>query len=191
MRARAPTCRSGEELVGSRRESVRRGTRRQFGRAVPTPRSSSARQAPAPPWSWIASCSTSVFEDPLGVVLQTIGALLETTFSFRARRGPEDVAKTDFSVPPSEALEILLLLVELGRRELLGADLLVDLLVELGALGEELGPLLLTLGSEHRLQSCGHRVSARDRVQDDRFSVRSLDQLDGPGHRIDEVLARR
>ena len=62
--------------------------------------------------------------------------------------GHEHVASTQVAVPPAEPLQVLFLLVEFGCRELLDPDLLVDLLVELGALGEELPPLLLTLGAE-------------------------------------------
>src|SRR5262249_29882460 len=113
--------------------------------------------------SGVGSCvsrSTSVLVDAFGEVLQALAGFLQPAFRLVVRRA-EDVAGAQLSVPASKALQVLFFFVEFRSRELLGADLLVDLRVELRALGEELGPFLFALFGEQGFEPCGHALAAR------------------------------
>ena len=55
--------------------------------------------------------------------------------------GAEDIARAPIALPASETIDVLLFLVQLGERELLVADLLVQLSQALPALRHELDPL--------------------------------------------------
>ena len=92
-------------------------------------------------------------EDPLGVVHQPLGAVLELLIGFGGGTGTEHVAGFAVAVPPAQALQASLLLFQLGQGELVLANLFVDLSVELVAVGEELDPR----GSRASQQCAGRR----------------------------------
>ena len=74
--------------------------------------------------SWaLASCSSSSLEHFLRELLEPLGAGLQPELRVGAEGAPEDISRAQLSVPALQPLEVLLLLIELSRRELLRCDL--------------------------------------------------------------------
>src|SRR5215470_16950992 len=107
--------------------------------------------------------------DTLGEVFEPGLASLELLLGLADRGGAEEVAELELAVPAAESIQALLFLVELGERELLIAELAVDLGLELGALAEELRPLVLAPGGEERFEARHLRLVAAPRVQEQGF----------------------
>src|SRR5262245_2969761 len=116
--------------------------------------------------------------DALGEVLEQRLALLQTAVGCRGGRGAEKVAQLEVAVPAPEPLEALLLLVQLGERELLLGDLAFELGLVLAALGDELAPFLLATGGEEGLEALGLGPIAAMCFQEQRVTVTALDQRD-------------
>ena len=136
----------------------------------------------------------------LGVVIETFAAFLQAVLGVGLRRCAEQIASAELTEPAAETVEILFFLVEFGGGELLDADLLGDLALELGALGEKLHPFGFALVGVARLEFGDHGVAARDGIEDQHITVGALDQLDrtrdslhelGPArHRPSRLLQR-
>src|SRR5262249_28317406 len=94
------------------------------------------------------------------------------------RGGAEEVAELEVAVPAPEPLQALLLLVQLGERELLVGELALELGLVLAALPDELTPLVLATGREEGLQALGLGPIAPAPVQKQRVTVTALDQRD-------------
>ena len=74
--------------------------------------------------SWgLASCSSSPLEHLLREPLEPLGAGLEPELRLGSRGRAEDISRAQLSVPALQPLEVLFLLIELSRRELLLCDL--------------------------------------------------------------------
>src|SRR5262245_65066126 len=116
--------------------------------------------------------------DALGEVLEQRLALLQTAVGFRGGRGAEKVAQLEVAVPAPEPLEALLLLVQLGERELLLGHLAFELCLVLVALSDELAPFLLATGGKEGLQPRALGSIAAVRLQKERVTVTALDQRD-------------
>jgi len=92
-------------------------------------------------------------EHSLGVVSQPLLTVFELLVGLRGRGCAKEVAGLDAAVPAPQLVQALLFFFELGQREFALPDLAVDLRVELGAVGDELCPFLIALGSEQFRQS--------------------------------------
>src|SRR5262249_59771701 len=92
----------------------------------------------------------------------------------------ERLAELELAVPAAKPVEALLLLVQLGKRELLRVELAVDLGLVLRTLADELGPLVLAPGCEERLEAQRLRLVAPAGVEEQGFPFAALDQADGP-----------
>src|SRR5882757_2318297 len=99
-------------------------------------------------------------EHPLGVVGQPLGAALELLARLGGRGRAEHITGRQVAVPAAQPLQAVFLFFEFGHGELGDPDLLVDLGVEFGAVGDELGPLFFSLRGEQGLQP-GSAVHAR------------------------------
>jgi hypothetical protein len=89
-------------------------------------------------------------------------------------------------VPAAQALQALLLLVQLSQGQLALGDLLVQFGQVLGALSQELGPFRLAGGGVDASQPLGIGVLVTAYVQHDRFATAGLDQLDSAGDAVGE-----
>src|SRR6185312_9071375 len=90
--------------------------------------------------------------DPLGEVFQGLGAFLEPPLGHRSAGRAEQVPGPDRAVPAAEPVQALLLLIQLGQRQLALGDLTGQLGLLFAAVGQELAPFGLALGGEQRLQ---------------------------------------
>src|SRR5262249_32118158 len=99
----------------------------------------------------------------------------------------EDAPSPEVAEPPAQPVEVLLLLVELGRRELLDPDLLVDLVLELAAFGEELLPFRLALLGEPALELRAHTLPARLGGEDGDLATGRIDHGHDLGHYLGEI----
>ena len=118
--------------------------------------------------------------DALGEVLEARLALSELALGSGRGRGSEEIAQLQLSVPAPESLEALFLLVELGERELLFGDLLVELRLVLLALAEELEPFGLASGGEDVLEPGGLVGVATAPVKEQDLSLSALGQPERP-----------
>ena len=79
--------------------------------------------------------------DLVGVGVEGGGTALESLLGVDARERGEDVTRLQIPPPAAQPVKAVFFLVEFGDGELADAPLLVDLDLELVALGDELGPL--------------------------------------------------
>ena len=84
-------------------------------------------------------------------------------------------------MPPAETVEALLLFLQFGHRELLQGQFFVDLGVELSAVRDELGPLLLTEFGERSFQPGGVPLAAAGRPQHHQLPATTGSELAHPG----------
>ena len=103
----------------------------------------------------------------------------------------EQVTRAQLPEPAVQALQVLLLLVEFRSRELLDANLLVDLAFELRPLGQELRPLRLALLVEERFEARTHPIPPRDGVEHQHLTVGPLDELHRPVESVEELRPSR
>src|SRR5262249_62351866 len=109
--------------------------------------------APASSFSHLTSMRVHAVRE----VLESHFALLQPLLRGLLRVRPEHVPAPQVPKPAAQPLEILVFLVQLGGGELPRPDLLVDLPVELAALGQELLPLVLAVRVERLLEPGGGR----------------------------------
>src|SRR4051795_4666739 len=121
-----------------------------------------------------ASLSSSLLEHLLSERLELLGAGLQADLGLSGRRRAQHIARTELVMPAAEALQVLLLLVELCGRELFDGDLVSDLGVELVAFGEELDPLGLAALDERALELGRPRATSRTRDEDEHLSIGPL-----------------
>src|SRR5262249_46496537 len=95
------------------------------------------------------------------------------------------------AVPAPEPLQALLLLVQLGERELLLGDFSFEFGLVLSALSDELAPLLLTTGGEEGLQALVLDPVAAVRPQKHRVTVTALHEPRPPLEPLLECGSRR
>src|SRR6266545_3770672 len=143
--------------------------------ATPTP-SSPSRIAAVPGW---AEGLVDGLVHPVGVVVQELLASLKALLGPGGLRQRERVAGLEVAPPAAQPLQAVLLLLQLGQGELAQPLLLGQLGLVLAAVGDELGPLLLTGAGELGRQQRAGRLVVRIGVQDQHLAVGAAGQLTG------------